>query len=514
MPSVSVLVRNALSNWAVFAANIATTLVLSPIVVRELGASQYGIWLLVTAVTGYLGLIEAGVTVSTGRFLNYHIGRKDTRSAEATVSTALAFYVTVAAFLLLAVALFSLPISSLATPELGLDGRTLLLLVILQTANVGGTFMAAVFAQLLHAENRFDLKNGVLLLGLLFRFIATILVFRYGGGLYELACVQVVSTLLTLILLASLARRFGPGLKLGPKAVSRSAFAEIFGFGKWAFVNNIASRIDGQSGVILTGVFLTPKAVAHFGVAQMLVEYGVQLVQNIVAVAVPDLTKSAGRGDLNSIRHFVAAAGQVSAFFAVPLLIGVAFLGPAFVTLWMGAEFADAAHVMVILVLAKSCFVMSSPLGMGIWAMGRVRAVTVSSLLTAAAGVLLSVILLRQGGYGFEVIALGTLCTAALQWLFLQTWVGLRLLDLTAGWFLKHVVWPFFLAAAVFSAITTVVMHSLPASSWVEFVGLVAVVMLLYVPLAATMLWGIRRSVRSFIRVWSHAVGIIFRRLR
>jgi O-antigen/teichoic acid export membrane protein len=271
MASFSVLARNALSNWAVFAVSIVTTLILSPIVVRELGASQYGVWLFITAVTGYLGLIEAGVTVSTGRFLNFHIGRNDYRSAEATVSSALAFYLIAAIFLMLGVGAFSVPIMNMVTPGLGLDKRTLLLVVFLQTANVGSTFIAAVFAQLLHAENRFDLKNGALLLGIIIRFLATILVFKAGGGLYELAWVQLTGTLLTLLALMTLAHRHGPKLKLGRQAVSRLALGEIFGFGKWAFANNVATRVDGQSGLILTFIFFNYKSVAHFGVSHLFI---------------------------------------------------------------------------------------------------------------------------------------------------------------------------------------------------------------------------------------------------
>src|SRR5215471_14144525 len=84
--------RNVFSNWAGFACACVISFFLSPFVVRHLGNSAYGIWVLIGSLTGYLGLmnlgVRAGVTVYVARF---HAETNDKR-ASTVASTALAIF--------------------------------------------------------------------------------------------------------------------------------------------------------------------------------------------------------------------------------------------------------------------------------------------------------------------------------------------------------------------------------------------------------------------------------------
>src|SRR5205085_8931657 len=55
------LVRNTVTSWANNAVAVGTTLLLTPLVLRSLGAPAYGVWMLLIQLAGYTGLIDMGI---------------------------------------------------------------------------------------------------------------------------------------------------------------------------------------------------------------------------------------------------------------------------------------------------------------------------------------------------------------------------------------------------------------------------------------------------------------------
>ena len=56
-----IIARNTAWNYAGFAINLATNLLMFPYVVHHIGDAAAGVWLLFSAVTGYMGLLELGL---------------------------------------------------------------------------------------------------------------------------------------------------------------------------------------------------------------------------------------------------------------------------------------------------------------------------------------------------------------------------------------------------------------------------------------------------------------------
>ena len=73
----AVLARNTLWNYAGFAINMATSFVLFPFVVGHLGEAAAGVWLLLGAVTGYMGLMELGIVPALTQRVAAAHGRGD-----------------------------------------------------------------------------------------------------------------------------------------------------------------------------------------------------------------------------------------------------------------------------------------------------------------------------------------------------------------------------------------------------------------------------------------------------
>ena len=71
------LFLNSASGTLLFLVNLATAFVLSPVLVRQLGNRDYGIWDLIVSLCGYLGLLEVGVGPAIIRFIARGASQED-----------------------------------------------------------------------------------------------------------------------------------------------------------------------------------------------------------------------------------------------------------------------------------------------------------------------------------------------------------------------------------------------------------------------------------------------------
>jgi len=83
--------RNLIANWTGHGANLVVMFFLSPFIIHTLGSVEYGIWGLLGVLTGYAGLLDLGVRVSTSRYIVLYFGKGDDVRLDETIRTALGF---------------------------------------------------------------------------------------------------------------------------------------------------------------------------------------------------------------------------------------------------------------------------------------------------------------------------------------------------------------------------------------------------------------------------------------
>ena len=69
--------RNTAYSALGYAVSVLALIFLTPYIIHQLGASLYGIWILVTVVTGYAGLTDLGIGTSLQKFVAEHDAKND-----------------------------------------------------------------------------------------------------------------------------------------------------------------------------------------------------------------------------------------------------------------------------------------------------------------------------------------------------------------------------------------------------------------------------------------------------
>src|SRR5919206_516536 len=98
-PSGASVARNTIINAVAIFVGLLVTVVVTPILVRQLGQDAFGVWaiaLTLTVSAGYLSLTDLGLQQTAVRFLAEAHGAGDERALRSVFSTTLACFCAVA----------------------------------------------------------------------------------------------------------------------------------------------------------------------------------------------------------------------------------------------------------------------------------------------------------------------------------------------------------------------------------------------------------------------------------
>ena len=494
MASARIHARNLAANWAGHTASLAVMFFLSPFVVHSLGTVEYGLWSLLTVVTGYMGILDLGVRASTGRHIVLHLGREDKQAVDETVRTSLTFF----SFLGIALFAFGACIGHLfpsifrSVPE-QYHGLIQLLLPLL-ALNVWLAAIQAVFSSVLVAHDRFDLTRGIDLCVLAFRTVGTVVALKLDFRISGLAATVIASHLVGLVANFFVAKRIYPHLRVLPLKLEGTRVRELAGYGLGAFVTAISFRLIGQTDLVIAGAAISVASVTIYSVGSMLVFYSNGFLFQIRSTLFPAIQRAEARGESETSRSLFMRAGRLSMTFGLLAYIGMIVFSETFIWLWMhGPEFDDGAVELAATIMSLLSIAKLSQLFVGVShdvlnAAGHIRFTATLVATEAIVNLVCSLVYVYVFRFGIVGIALGTVTARMLIGTFIAPHRACRLLGIRWSTYLRQQGGPGLVTGVCFAAICFAIRETLPGSTWPWFVTQVTLAIVAYGALAYWML--------------------------
>ena len=152
------VLRNMGWNWAGMVVEIFSGFVVAPFLVRKLGVSGYGLWIVIGSLSGYFSLIDLGLRGSVARQLSLHRANEQWDHFNQTFNSALAILCGLGGITLPGAAVFVFDRLFEVHPDQIRDAKLALALV---GVNLALSFPLQIFDGSLWAAQRFDLLNAV-----------------------------------------------------------------------------------------------------------------------------------------------------------------------------------------------------------------------------------------------------------------------------------------------------------------------------------------------------------------
>ncbi|WP_182870594.1 lipopolysaccharide biosynthesis protein [Rhodopirellula sp. JC639] len=486
--------KNLAINYSSFIATGMVMLMLSPFVIRSLGPVAYGIWSLLNMLIGYMGILDLGVRGSTGRHITLYLGREDSVAIDQTVRTSLACY-TLLGLVIFIVAGVLGGVFPHVFPSVPAEYRpALLVLVPLMAVNIWTSAVAAVFASVLRAHERFDLACAVDLSTLAVRTVGTVLVLQAGHGMVGLAITVVASNFIPLFANAWLAKRIYSPLRFWPLEINRERMRELGTFAVGTFVTTVALKVINQTDLVIVGFTFDVATVTVFSVGAMLVNYSNNLTSLIYTTFRPSLQKAVARNEMGAARWIFFRQVRLANLIGIPVYVGFTLYGVHFIRLWMMGPGFDAlsvqsaATVMGILASARLLNLFSSGFTSLLWAMGDVRFNATLALTQSLTNLLLSLLFVLALGWGLWGIAFGTFVSGLVVPTFALPWYACRKAKINLWTYTIQIGGRVLVSAGLFGCWCYLAQQILPCNSWTTFFGSVALALIGYVPIALWLL--------------------------
>src|SRR5262249_5416969 len=140
-----------------------------------------------------------------------------------------------------------------------------------------------------------------------------------------------------------------PGLRLAISQVHVAVGRQIYGYGVWHFLLDLAIRASTELSLILVGTWLTMQAVTSSSIGLRLVMYAGGVVGAVAGVFTPVATAFDAAQDLPQQQRLFVEGGRWCMAAGLFFLGVFVLLGKSLITLWMGPGFEEAAVWLVIM---------------------------------------------------------------------------------------------------------------------------------------------------------------------
>ena len=335
--------------------NVLIQLVYTPLLIRFLGQSEYGLYNVIASTIQILSILNLGFN---GGYIKFFTRYKKENNQEA-ISKLNGLFVIIFSILGLVAFICGLFLAfrmdlvfdeGLTAGEYGI-ARWLMLLF---TLNMAISFPATVLICIISAHEKFIVLKALGMIKTVFAPILTIPFLLLGKG-----SIAVVSVTVLISIVTDLLYLYFVMAKLKTKFVfhnfEKGLFSELLVFTSFIALNLIVDQVNSNMGKILLGRFKGTDVAAIYSVGYTLYQFYVLFSTSISGVFAPKvhaLIKDTEETPLLQRKELTSLFVQVGRmqFIILGLVeLGFLFFGKQFIFLWAGKEYGEAYYVMLLL---------------------------------------------------------------------------------------------------------------------------------------------------------------------
>lgn len=401
------MLKNVGANWMLTFVQIIVGFVIMPFSIHMLGQDQYGTWVLIASLTGYLSLLTLGIPMATVRFVAKYSAEADQAELDRTIGSCAGLYllIGVGALIIGGALLAVFHFAYHVTPALRARADLAFTIVVV---NVAFGFIAQLPFGIMSAHRDFVVMNKIHIGGQVVRLSLVFLFLSLDASLVWLAVVQVSVMAFEFTLATRTARRRYPNIRVHFRNFDWAMVRQIFSFSLFVLLLQVGTQLAFQTDSIVIGAFLPISMIPYFAVASGLAIYLAQFVVGISGVVMPTATALDAKGATDELRALFLRWSKLTTSLTLFASLFLIVLGPRFIAWWIKPEFeGPSGSVLQILMLGNIVFLplrgVSLPVLIGL---GRPGHPTVAFFVAALVNLGLSILLVRP--LGIDGVALGT----------------------------------------------------------------------------------------------------------
>jgi len=378
--------------------NIVCGLLYTPWMIRQIGKSDYGLYILVTTFLHYF-VVDFGIWMAVNKILSRlrAEGREDEEKNVIGLTTKLYFCLDAVVCIAVIVAYFFIDdfFDNLQPEELSRFKIAYIIAAGFSVLSFPFGFLKGIFQshEYFIQTKIFDfvVKIGIILL--------TVVLLLLNHGLYALVIAYgLVPFIVNVSRVVYLRKK---GVRANIHYSSKTLLKDIFSTSMWLFIIVLAEMVINNISPSLLAAFSNTTEIAIFGVGLTLYQYLHTFSSAINGLFLPKVTKLQVNNDNERLHRLTYKIGRLQLIITGFVALGIILVGPDFIEAWLGADFSKSYLVAASLVIPQLLVNMQQIESTQLFTIGRIKYKTLAMALTAVSTMVLSVVLIpRLGALG------------------------------------------------------------------------------------------------------------------
>lgn len=331
---------------------ILSALIYTPVMLRLLGQSEFGLYQLVHSTVAYLSILSLGFTASYVRYYSKFKANNETDEIPRLNGMYMAIFIVIAGIATACGIVMILNIRSCFGTGLTESEYSIAkILMAFMILNLAITFPNSVFTSITAAHEEFFFQRLLLVLHNLLNPFLTLplLLLGYGsvGMVFIATCITIGHFLANIWFVC---------FRLREKFIFNNfnflLLKDVWKFTFFIFLNQITDRINWSVDRFLLGRMMGTAAVAIYSLGSQINLMYLMLSASISSVFVPQVNKIvATSNDNHELSLLFTRIGRIQFILLSLVLTGFIFFGKPFMQFWGGAGYQDSYYVALLLII-------------------------------------------------------------------------------------------------------------------------------------------------------------------
>jgi O-antigen/teichoic acid export membrane protein len=401
-----VLINNILSNYLGMVVNIIVAFLISPYLILKLGDSDYGIWTIIAAFTGYMSLMDLGLNSAINRFTSKFNALNDSQSINSVYSNSVLMFSVIGFFILLLSPFFSYYFTlfmDFTSDRSGLV-QTIIYIVCFDVALfvVGGLFRG-----FLGGMQRYGIINLIQIISAINKAIMFYIFLELEYGLVGMAYASLIANFLSFLLFLFITHKLYIKIKFDPSLINKKMMSDLINFSKLTFLAMLANQVIFYSDTFIIASYLTLASVTYYSISWSLVEYIKKIAISFSRSFSPAISALDAQGDFEQIKGLFLIGTKYSMIIVNLFALGFIILGGFFIAVWIGPKYKELCETVLIILFFNLIIIGPQQVSYALLqGMSLQKSYTYYNSIVAVTNIVLSIFLVQK--LGIIGVAIGT----------------------------------------------------------------------------------------------------------
>jgi len=324
----------------------------TPIMLRLLGQSEFGLYNLVSSIVAYLGLFNFGFgNAYIKYYASFKVEKDDIGIAKLNGMFMLIFLVLGAIAIISGLALTYYSDIILGNKLNSIELEKAKWLMLLLVVNMGITFPGIVYNSYVTANERFIFQRLLQIITIITSPFLIIPALLMGYGSIGIAAITTFVNLLSSLTNIYYSHKILK-IKFSYTDLKFGMIKDLFIFSSYIFLNLIVNQINWNVDRFIIGRIKGTSEVAIYSIAAQLNSYYMQFSTAFTSLFIPRVNQLvASENDNWKLTELFTKMGRILFYILSLIFLGLIFFGKAFISLWAGNNYQTAYPIAMILII-------------------------------------------------------------------------------------------------------------------------------------------------------------------